>query len=80
MSLVFGGLLWPLAMLWAYMKPMEFKLARDDDDPQGRPDAVLKRTPVSVVHADNTEVITLREQVAALQRRLDTIEIGRAPT
>jgi hypothetical protein len=80
MSLVFGGLLWPLAMLWAYMKPMEFKLARDDDDPQGRPDAVLKRTPVRVVHADNTEVITLREQVAALQRRLDTIEIGRAPT
>ena len=80
MSLVFGGLLWPLAMLWAYMKPMEFKLARDDDDPQGRPDAVLKRTPVSVAHADNTEVITLREQVAALQRRLDTIEIGRAPT
>lgn len=80
MSLVFGGLLWPLAMLWAYMKPMEFKLARDEDDPQGRPDAVLKRTPVSVVHADNTEVITLREQVAAMQRRLDTIEIGRAPT
>ena len=80
MSLVFGGLLWPLAMLWAYMKPMEFKLARDDDDPQGRPDAVLKRTPVSAAHADNTEVMTLREQVAALQRRLDTIEIGRAPT
>ena len=77
LSLVFGGLLWPLAMLWAYMKPMEFKLAHDDDDPQGRPDAVLKRTPV---RADQAEVVTLREQVASLQRRLDTIEIGRAPT
>lgn len=80
MSLVFGGLLWPLAMLWAYMKPMEFKLARDEDDPQGRPDAVVKRTPVGAAHADETEVKSLREQVAALQRRLDTIEIGRAPT
>jgi hypothetical protein len=80
MSLVFGGLLWPLAMLWAYMKPMEFKLAHDDDDPEKRPDAVLKRTPVPAARADETEVKSLREQVASLQRRLDTIEIGRAPT
>jgi type VI protein secretion system component VasK len=80
MSLVFGGLLWPLAMLWAYMKPMEFKLARDDDDPQGRPDGVLKRTPVVTANASETEVMSLRQQVATLQTRLDAIEIGRAPT
>jgi hypothetical protein len=75
MSLVFGGLLWPLAMLWAYMKPMEFRLARDDEHPGG-PD-VVKRTPVAPARADEAEVTSLREQVAALQRRVDAIK---APT
>ena len=27
LSLVFGGLLWPLAMLWAYLKPMGMRVA-----------------------------------------------------
>ena len=27
LSLVFGGLLWPLAWLWAYTKPVGYKLA-----------------------------------------------------
>ena len=27
LSLVFGGLLWPLAWLWAYVKPVGYKLA-----------------------------------------------------
>lgn len=77
MSLVFGGLLWPLAMLWAYMKPMEFRLARDEDDDRPiPPDAAVKRTPVG----EKTEVTLLREQVAALQRRIETIDPGRAPT
>ena len=77
MSLVFGGLLWPLAMLWAYMKPMEFRLVREegDDRPIG-PDASVKRIPV----AEQTETVALRDQVAALQRRLDAIDPGRAPT
>jgi hypothetical protein len=79
MSLVFGGLLWPLAMLWAYMKPMEFKLARDDDDRPIPPDAAVKRTPVATPTRES-EVISLREQVAALQRRLDVIDPGRMPT
>ena len=76
MSLVFCGLLWPLAMLWAYMKPMEFKLAREEDD--GRPippDATVRRTPV----AAETEVVSLREQVAALHKRIDAIDARRAP-
>lgn len=80
MSLVFGGLLWPLAMLWAYMKPMEFRLARDEDDPPLVPGDTVKRTPVRAAHADATEVTSLREQVAALQRRIDTLDTGRAPT
>jgi hypothetical protein len=78
MSLVFGGLLWPLAMLWAYMKPMEFRLARDDDDP-ALPGAGVKRLPVRTPHVDDAEVISLREQVAALRKRIDTIDTGRTP-
>jgi uncharacterized protein DUF3302 len=76
MSLVFGGLLWPLAMLWAYMKPMEFRLARDEDDGPGARETV-KRLPASAARADEAEVISLREQVAVLQRRIDALD---APT
>ena len=76
MSLVFGGLLWPLAMLWAYMKPMEFRLARDDDVHPGQPETV-KRTPAVAARADEAEVTSLREQVATLQRRVDALS---APT
>jgi hypothetical protein len=31
LSLVFGGLLWPLAWLWAYSKPALYKLAYGTD-------------------------------------------------
>jgi hypothetical protein len=31
LSLVFGGLLWPLAWLWAYTKPVTYKLAYGTD-------------------------------------------------
>ena len=31
LSLVFGGLLWPLAWLWAYTKPIGYKLAYGTD-------------------------------------------------
>lgn len=31
LSLVFGGLLWPLAWLWAYMKPTGYRLAYGTD-------------------------------------------------
>ena len=31
LSLLFGGLLWPLAWLWAYMKPVTYQLAYGTD-------------------------------------------------
>lgn len=77
LSLVFGGLLWPLAMLWAYMKPMEFKLVRDEDDPN--PGDRLKRVPATTPRADEAEVKSLREHVAALQLRLDALDAARSP-
>lgn len=39
LSLVFGGLLWPIAWLWAYSKPVFYKMAygTDVDDSHGPP-------------------------------------------
>ena len=39
LSLCFGGLLWPLAWLWAYSKPVFHKMAygTDVDDSHGKP-------------------------------------------
>ena len=39
LSLVFGGMLWPLAWLWAYSKPVMYKLAYGTDKvgPDGEP-------------------------------------------
>jgi CBS domain containing-hemolysin-like protein len=37
LSLVFGGLLWPLAWLWAYSKPVVYKMAYGTDK---HPDAI----------------------------------------
>jgi hypothetical protein len=41
LSLFFGGLLWPLAFLWAYSKPVLYKLAYGTDvaDPEGHGEA-----------------------------------------
>jgi CBS domain containing-hemolysin-like protein len=42
LSLVFGGLLWPLAWLWAYTKPVLHKMAYGTDrDPHVHADAAV---------------------------------------
>jgi uncharacterized membrane protein len=35
LSLVFGGLLWPIAWLWAYTKPVLYKMAYGTDKAEG---------------------------------------------
>ena len=35
LSLFFGGMLWPLAWLWAYSKPVMYKLAYGTDKVEG---------------------------------------------
>jgi Protein of unknown function (DUF3302) len=62
LSLVFGGLLWPLAWLWAYTKPVGYKLAYGTDK---HPDYFKEHglpEPESVT-AD------IRQRVAALEGR-----------
>jgi CBS domain containing-hemolysin-like protein len=38
LSLVFGGILWPLAWLWAYTKPVFHKMAYGTDVEEHEPD------------------------------------------
>jgi len=39
LSLVFGGLLWPIALLWAYTKPVLYKMAYGTDTVPHEPQA-----------------------------------------
>ena len=63
LSLVFGGLLWPIAWIWAYSKPVMYKLAYGTDK---SPDA-----PHGGAHEDvqPPAVAPLRARVAQLEMR-----------
>lgn len=64
LSLVFGGLLWPLAWLWAYSKPVFHKMAYGTDL---HPDA-LEESGHAVGERD-LGVAGLRERLARLETR-----------
>ena len=67
LSLAFGGMLWPLAWLWAYSKPVMYKLAYGTDklehvhDDAGGP---------AEGTADAEELKRLRKQVSELESKL----------
>jgi len=63
LSLCFGGLLWPIAWLWAYTKPVLHKMAygTDVDDSHGKP--VGKTSAIS-------ELEQLRARVAELEAEI----------
>jgi hypothetical protein len=67
LSLAFGGLLWPLAFLWAYSKPVLHKMAYGTD--QVEPEHGAKAKPAEGV-VDAEELKRLRAQVAELERKL----------
>ena len=60
MSLFFGGLLWPLAWLWAYSKPVLYKMAYGTD----------KLVPEHEVAAAGTEQDALRREIETLKAAL----------
>ena len=62
LSLVFGGLLWPLAWLWAYTKPVGYKLAYGTDK---HPD-YFKEHGLPEPESATTDI---RQRVAALEGR-----------
>jgi len=60
LSLVFGGLLWPLAWLWAYTKPVLYKMAYGTDTvDHGHGEEPLER-----------QIQVLRDRLAELNVRL----------
>jgi CBS domain containing-hemolysin-like protein len=63
LSLVFGGLLWPIAWLWAYTKPVLHKMAygTDVDKSHEKPDGKKSAT---------TELEQLRARVAELEAEI----------
>src|SRR5688572_26480881 len=67
LSLVFGGLLWPIAWLWAYSKPVMYKMAYGTDTVDH--DAV-ERAGEEAAHA-----ATLKERIARLEERASPAEL-----
>ena len=68
LSLVFGGLLWPIAWLWAYTKPVGYRLAYGTD----------KHEDYFHEMADQVKAGTLsRAEIAHLKEELDHLAAGR---
>ena len=66
LSLVFGGMLWPLAWLWAYSKPVLHKMAYGTD----KHEDYYKE----LAHSDAKDARALKEDVDRLQNELDVLE------
>ncbi len=66
LSLAFGGLLWPLAWLWAYSKPVLYKMAYGTDKVAHDHDDSASKSEGH--DADETE--RLRRRIAELETKL----------
>ena len=68
LSLVFGGLLWPLAWIWAYTKPVLHKMAYGTDKHEDYyKELAEKNTAEALVLKD--DVVRLRSELDSLQAR-----------
>ncbi|KAB2890520.1 MAG: DUF3302 domain-containing protein [Desulfobulbaceae bacterium] len=67
LSLFFGGILWPLAWLWAYTKPVLYKMAYGTDTVE--PDHGKQPAPATSA-VDPVEVQLLRAKVRELEAKL----------
>ena len=81
LSLVFGGLLWPLAWLWAYSKPVMYKMAYGTDK---HPDAhkdeypgeeAPRETALPAAGLGLSSPASLRERLARLEDKLPPSEL-----
>jgi hypothetical protein len=66
LSLVFGGLLWPLAWIWAYSKPVFHKMAYGTDKEAGHGQGEEEEA---------SEVASLRDRLARLEDRVPASEL-----
>jgi hypothetical protein len=88
LSLVFGGLLWPLAWLWAYSKPVMYKMAygtdkhpdalKDEvyasDSSAGPADLADRLARLEAKGVSASELSTLRADLEALEARFASEE------
>jgi CBS domain containing-hemolysin-like protein len=65
LSLVFGGLLWPLAWLWAYTKPVAYRVAYGTDKHEDYYDEMAERHRAGEL---------VREEILHLQKDLEAME------
>lgn len=75
LSLVFGGLLWPIAWLWAYSKPTSYKMAygtdkHDDFFLEPESEHSQKTKELAVV---DDELSSLKEKMEGLQKKRELI-------
>ncbi len=71
LSLVFGGMLWPLAWLWAYSKPVLYKMAYGTDVDETHHGASSAPTEAAASpDAARREIEQLRARLASLEARL----------
>jgi CBS domain containing-hemolysin-like protein len=68
LSLVFGGLLWPLAWLWAYTRPVLYKMAYGRDRHDDHYEELAGET------ASAGETAPVYEELARLRKDLDALE------
>ncbi|WP_410498537.1 DUF3302 domain-containing protein [Chitinibacter sp. S2-10] len=75
LSLVFGGLLWPIAWLWAYTKPVGYKMAYGTDKHDDyflKPDGEHADKPLDLAIVDD-EIMLLKEKLDSLNQHREII-------
>ena len=87
LSLLFGGLLWPLAWLWAYSRPVFYKMAYgtdvlphgqapDDDRPAAVSDTLHDRLARLEARVPLTELEAVRADLAVLEAKVAAREVA----
>ncbi|QLI83262.1 DUF3302 domain-containing protein [Chitinibacter fontanus] len=75
LSLVFGGLLWPIAWLWAFTKPVTYKMAYGTDKHDDfflKPDGEHGSKPLDLAIVDD-EIMLLKERLDGLVNKRELI-------
>ena len=67
LSLAFGGLLWPLAWLWAFTKPVAYRVAYGTDKHDDYYDEMAEKTRSGTLARE--EAAHLREELEAMEAR-----------
>ena len=67
LSLVFGGLLWPLAWIWAFTKPVAYRMAYGTDKHPEYYDEMAEKQREGKLATE--EAVHLREELEAMEAR-----------